>query len=189
YYMDSLPKRAGDTRLFVDKSMSTYGFVGSILRLFPNARFVQCVRHPMEAAWSMYSTLFQTGQLQFTTDFAGLAQKYEIYENFMTLWDRLYPDRILHLYYDELINDPEVEIRRILNHLGLEWDPACLDFHTTKNTVRTASITQVRQPLYKTASQKWRSYEAHLEPLQTLLAPFIDRYQRRCFARAKTDTA
>jgi hypothetical protein len=89
----------------------------------------------------------------------------------MAHWDSVLPGRVLRIDYEAVVENTEEEVRRVLNHCGLEFEPACLEFYKTERTVRTASSEQVRQPIYRNAVDHWRNYEAHLAPLKEFLGP------------------
>ena len=176
FYLESLPEAARTSPVVVDKSMSTPWVMASILAVFPDATFINCRRHPMETAWSMYSLYFGDKRVPFANSFAGIAARALAYERLVRYWQQREPGRILDVRYEDLVNEPKTVASGILNFIGLGWHPACAEFHSSPSIVRTASVTQVRQPIYKTASQKWRRYEQHLQQLQELLDPLIEDY-------------
>jgi hypothetical protein len=94
----------------------------------------------------------------------------------MDHWDRVLPGKVLHLQYEDLVRDPDTQIRRLLAHCGLEFEPGCLAFHETKRPVRTASAEQVRQPLYATGVGYWRNFESELQPLRQALGDALGRF-------------
>jgi hypothetical protein len=95
----------------------------------------------------------------------------------MDHWDEVLPGQVLHVGYEALVRDPETQIRRLLAHCGLGFESACLAFHETRRSVRTASAEQVRQPLYASGVGYWRHFEAQLEPLRQALGPALERFQ------------
>ena len=148
-----------------DKMPANFRFVGLIHLAFPNARIIHARRDPIDNCLSCYSILFADGQA-FTYDLNELGRLYKGYERVMMHWhDVLPPGVMIDVQYEELVENFESEARRILAHCGLEWSPACLEFHKTSRAVRTASATQVRQPLYATAVGRWRPYARMLQPL------------------------
>ena len=186
-YLASLPRAAQSAVKVLDKSMSTPQSIGTILTVFPNACFIHCSRHPMETAWSIYSLYFGEKRVPFSNSFEGIAAHFEAHEAIMRFWRERLPDQILAVRYEELVDQPRKVATKALNHIGLEWHPDCEEFHSHDRMVRTASLTQVRQPIYKTASQKWCHYEEHLKPLQILLTPFIERYEAGIIATAQSE--
>ena len=176
-YLSSYPAHAANAIRVVDKSMSTPEHIGTILKVFPNASFIHCQRHPMETGWSMYSMYFGDRRVPYSNSFEGIAARTRSTAKLMQFWRHELPDRILSVRYDDLVGDMRETTARALQHIGLDWHPACADFHQKTNMVRTASITQVRQPIYTTAKQKWRQYERHLKPLMSLLEAETTAYE------------
>jgi hypothetical protein len=95
----------------------------------------------------------------------------------MDHWDAVLPGKVLHVQYEQLVADPEVQIRRLLEHCALDFEPACLNFHETRRSVRTASAEQVRQPLYTSGVGYWRHFERELEPLREALGGSLERFR------------
>ncbi len=167
-----------DVRI-VDKSLSSYLFVGLVSMMFPQARFICCNRHPMAAGASMFAQMFEPGSVPFTTSLAGIARQQVLFDDIMEHWRRVLPGRILDVRYEALVDDPEANTRKILDHISLEWDAACLAFHESGNTVRSASAEQVRQPIYRSALKRWRPYDDCLKPLRDTLEARIAAYEHR----------
>ncbi|MGO9990389.1 MAG: sulfotransferase family protein, partial [Steroidobacteraceae bacterium] len=112
----------------------------------------------------------------FSYDLESLGRYYRCYLSLMDHWDTVLPGKVLHLGYEALVRDPEIHIRRLLMHCGLEFEPACLAFHETKRPVRTSSAEQVRQPLYASGVGYWRHFEVQLEPLRRALGDALERF-------------
>jgi tetratricopeptide (TPR) repeat protein len=156
-----------------DKMPSNFLFAGLIHLALPNAIIIHTVRDPVDTCISCFSKLFTESNFQ-TYDLAELGRYYRHYKALMSHWHRvLPPGRILEVSYEETVADVEGSARRILAHCGLPWDPRCLDFHRTKRVVRTASATQVRQPIYSSSIGRWRAYEPWLAPLLAELSPLL----------------
>jgi tetratricopeptide (TPR) repeat protein len=156
---------APDAPHIVDKMPLNFVFVGLIHLALPNARIVHIRRDPLDTCVSCYSLLF-TGSQPFAYDLGELGRYYRGYESVMEHWHKVLPPGVLmDVQYEDLVADLEGVSKGVLTHCGLEWEDACRDFHDTKRTVRTASLMQVREPLYKRAVGSWRRYEKHLEPL------------------------
>ena len=135
--------------------------MGLIHLALPEAKIIHSVRNPLDTCISCFSKLF-TDELDHTYDLGELGRYYKRYERLMAHWRRVLPDQsIFEVRYEELIRDFEGQARRIIAHCGLPWDPCCLAFHKTDRPVRTASATQVRQPIYTTAVGRWRVYEEY----------------------------
>ncbi|MGB7034966.1 MAG: sulfotransferase, partial [Xanthobacteraceae bacterium] len=129
------------------------------------AKIIHSVRNPVDTCISCFSKLFSAEQ-NHTYDLTELGRYYKRYERLMAHWHRVLPARrILDVRYENVVADLEGQARRIIAYCGLPWDERCLSFHQTERPVRTASATQVRQPIYSSAVGRWRVYEAQLEPL------------------------
>ena len=165
YLSDSLLLARSAARHVTDKMPSNFLFAGLIHLSLPNAPIIHTVRDPVDTCLSCFSKLF-TGEQNYTYDLAELGRYYRQYQSLMAHWKRVLPaGRILDVRYEELVDDVEGQARRIVAHCGLEWDPRCLSFQENERPVRTASATQVRQPVYKSSVGRWRPYRAFLAPL------------------------
>ncbi len=168
-YLALVHERAPDGERVTDKMPSNYLFAGLIHLTLPNVKIIHTVRNPVDACISCFSKLFTTGQ-NHTYDLGELGRYYKRYEHLMEHWRRvLPPSRILDVQYENVVADLETQARRILAYCELPWDDRCLSFHETDRPVRTASATQVRQPLYKSSVGRWHEYEEFLGPLLTAL--------------------
>lgn len=168
-YMERLEHRAGDARRVTDKLPHNFLYAGLIGFLMPSARIIHVRRDAMDTCFSIFANLF-TAHHGYAYDLAELGSYYRLYEALMDHWREIAPDRMFELDYESLVAEPEQTVRALLDYCGLEFDPACLEFHKTDRAVRTASAAQVRRPLYRDALQRWRHYEAHLQPLQEALS-------------------
>jgi tetratricopeptide (TPR) repeat protein len=160
---------------FIDKMPNNFSHVGLIHTMLPNAIIIDVRRHPMDSCFSTYKQYFAEGQ-SFSYDLEDLGRYYRCYLSLMDHWDAVLPGKVLHLRYEELVHDPETNIRRLLAHCGLDFEPACLAFHETKRLVRTASAEQVRQPLYTSGVGYWKHFEPQLEPLRRALGEALERF-------------
>jgi tetratricopeptide (TPR) repeat protein len=164
-YLARLSQRAPQATRITDKMTVNFLFAGLIHLALPNATIIHAVRDPVDTCVSCFSVHFTKGQFH-TYDLAELGRYYRHYQEVMAHWHNvLPPGRIMDVHYEELVGDLEGMARRILAHCGLGWNARCLDFHLTKRSVRTASATQVRQPIYRTSIGRWRRYEKFLGPL------------------------
>lgn len=147
----------------VDKMPANFLHAGLIHLMLPNARIIHSRRDPVDTCLSCYSKLF-SGDQAFTYDQAELGRFYRDYQTLMEHWRSVLPEtHFIEVDYENVIEDLEREARRMLEFLGLKWEPACLDFHQTKRQVRTSSVNQVRQPVYKTSAGRWRPHAANLK--------------------------
>jgi tetratricopeptide (TPR) repeat protein len=158
-----------DAAYVTDKMPSNYYFAGLIHLALPNAAIIHTIRDPVDTCLSCFSKLFSAEQ-NHTYDLAELGRYYKRYAQLMAHWRSVLPARrILDVRYEDVVADLEGEARRIVAHCGLPWDARCLSFHKTDRPVRTASASQVRQPIYNSAVGRWRVYEQHLGPLLAAL--------------------
>jgi tetratricopeptide (TPR) repeat protein len=169
-YLAGIQQLAPAASHVTDKLPTNFLFAGLIHLALPAATILHTVRDPVDTCISCFSKLFTEVNLQ-TYDLAELGRYYRHYKALMAHWHRvLPPGRILDVSYEETVADLEGAARRILAHCGLPWDPRCLDFHLTERVVRTASATQVRQPIYTSSIGRWRAYEPLLGPLLSELS-------------------
>jgi tetratricopeptide (TPR) repeat protein len=157
---------------FVDKRPANFAHLALIHLMLPNARIVDVRRHPAGCCWSMFTTYATKARLTLPE----LGRFYSDYVTLMAHFDAVLPGRVHRVIYEDLVADPEAEVRRLLDHLGLPFDPACLRFHETRRTVITPSSEQVRRPISGAAVDHWRRFEPWLGPLFDSLAPGFDAY-------------
>lgn len=170
-YCSQLRKIAGpdvDPARITDKMPHNFVHLGLIALLFPNAPIIHCRRDAMDNCLSIFFQNFG-GEHPYAYDLANLGHHHRQYERLMAHWHAVLPNRILDIQYEDTIADPEYWSRKLIDHVGLEWDDACLAPHKLERTVKTASHWQVRQPIYKTSVQRWRNYEQYLGPLKEAL--------------------
>lgn len=153
---------------FTDKMPNNFRHIGLIHLILPNARIIDARRDPMDCCFSGFKQLFAEGQ-EFTYGLEEVGRYYRGYERLMAHWDAVLPGKVLRVQYEDMIDDLEGQVRRILDHCGLAFEPSCLDFHKTRRSVRTASSEQVRQPIYRTGMAQWRPFEPWLDPLKRAL--------------------
>jgi len=175
YLDDTRAYRRGRPR-FIDKMPNNFRHVGLIHLMLPNATIIDIRREPMACCLSNFKQLFARGQ-EFCYGIEEIARYYRTYLELMRHWNKVLPGRVLRLGYEDLVEDLEASVRRILAHCGLQFDPACLDFHRSGRAVNTASSEQVRQPLFREGLTQWRHYEPWLGPLKEMLGDAIDRYR------------
>lgn len=152
-----------------DKMPGNFSLLGLIHVCLTGARIVHVRRDPRDTCFSCFATPFAEGN-EFSFRLADLGHYYRLYERFMDHWRQvLGPEKIIEISYEQLVEDPESEVRRLLAALELAWDPCCLDFHKSRRRVATASVFQVRQPMYATSIGRWHRFEDHLSPLLAAL--------------------
>jgi tetratricopeptide (TPR) repeat protein len=156
---------AGKSR-WVDKFTGNFAYAGLIRLILPEARIIHSRRDPVDACLSCYAAYFNSPALAFAYDMTELGRYCRDYLALMAHWRAVLPEtRFLEIDYEAVVDDLETEARRMIAFLGLPWDPACLDFHLTRRPVRTASVSQVRRPIYSSSVGRWRAHAAELAPL------------------------
>ncbi len=169
-YLAHLARHHPSAARIVDKLPFNFRLLGLVALLLPRARIIHCRRDPRDTAVSLFFLHFHR-PISFAYDLGDFAAYYRGYEALMAHWHRVLPMPILDVQYEELVAAPEPKIRQMLDFCGLEWDPRCLDFQSNERAVRTASLWQVRKPLYASSIGRWRRYEKQLAPLLNELAP------------------
>ncbi len=169
-YQKRLVALGGRATRVVNKSLENYKHLGLAAVLFPGTRIIHCRRHPLDTCLSCYMGGILPSRAPFVTDLRHLGLAYRQYERIMRHWQAVLDVPILEVVYEDLVNDPEGESRRMIDFLGLDWDERCLRYYESGRTVLTLSYAQVTKPIYKTAVARYRHYEQHLEPLKTALA-------------------
>ena len=157
---------------FIDKMPNNFRHTALINLILPNAKIIDARRHPMACCFSGFKQHFAEGQ-EFTYGLENVGTYYKDYVALMDHWDDVLPGKILRVQYEDVVADTEAQVSLILNYLGLPFEQACVDFHKTKRSVRTASSEQVRQPIFKSGVDQWRNFEPWLDPLKEALGPEI----------------
>jgi Tfp pilus assembly protein PilF len=171
-YLDRRPKpdAPGKDRV-TDKMLTNYYYIGLIHLALPNAKIVHTKRSAVDTCISCFSKSFKD-DMPYTYDLGELARYYRKYDELMRHWHAvLPPGTLIDMQYEDVVGDLEGQARRLLDHLGLEWHDSVLEFHKTERIVKTASVTQVRQPLYSSSVERWRNYGPDVQPLIQALGP------------------
>ncbi|WP_095200085.1 tetratricopeptide repeat-containing sulfotransferase family protein [Mesorhizobium carmichaelinearum] len=163
-YIARLRKIDAQASMVVNKMLGNYVHIGMIELCLPDAVVIDIRRDAVDTCLACYQRQFRTGH-EFTYDLAAMGAQYRRYVAIMDHWDRVLPGRVLRLSYEELVRDPEPQIRRLLDHCGLPWSDEVLRFHENARPVRTASLSQVRRPISTASVAKWKPYARHLGPL------------------------
>jgi tetratricopeptide (TPR) repeat protein len=175
YLQRTRVQRKTDRPFFIDKMPNNWMHVGFIQLILPNAKIIDTRRHPLACGFSNFKQLYAQGQ-EFSYDLSHFGRHYADYVRLMGHFDRVLPGRIHRLIHEKLVEDPEAEIRKLLDYVGVPFDEACLRFHETKRPVRTASAEQVRQPIRKDAVDDWRAFDAELGPMKEALGSALDHW-------------
>jgi tetratricopeptide (TPR) repeat protein len=162
---------------FIDKMPNNFWHIGLINLILPRSAIIDVRREPMACCFSNLKQLFGTANQEFTYGMDDVARHYRAYLDLMRHWDRVLPGRVLRVHYEEVVADIENNVRRMMEHIGLPFEPACLDFHETRRSVRTPSSEQVRQPLGREGLEQWRRYAPWLMPLCDTLGDALTGYR------------
>lgn len=166
HYLANARESNMDKKRILDKMPGNYIYLGYIHTLFPNAHIIHSRRHPLDSTLSCYFQRFTaTDPLDWSHNLTTLGKYYRLYSKMMAFWYQALPGKILDVHYENMVIDLESQARRIIDFVGLEWEDSCLEFHQSKRTVHTASLWQVRQPIYTSSLAKWKPYAKHLRPL------------------------
>jgi tetratricopeptide (TPR) repeat protein len=167
-FIDDTQMHRQGAPFFTDKMPNNFRHIGLIHLILPNAKIIDARRNPMDCCFSCFKQLFAQGQ-EFTYGLEDIGRYYADYVSLMAHWHEVLPGKILHVQHEDVLDDLEGQVRRMLDYLGLPFEPACLDFHNTERAVRTASSAQVRQPINRKGVDVWRPFEAYLAPLKDAL--------------------
>ncbi len=154
--------------LFIDKMPNNFIHIGLIRLILPNAKIIDARRSPMACCFSGFKQLFAEGQ-DFSYNLEDIGRYYQAYLKIMAHWDAVLPGHVLTVNHEDVVDDLEKQVRRMLDFVGLEFEQSCVDFHKTKRNIKTPSSEQVRQPIYKSATEQWRYFEPYLGPLKKVL--------------------
>jgi tetratricopeptide (TPR) repeat protein len=175
YLADTRVYRGGKP-LFIDKMPNNFRHLGLIHLILPNAKIIDARREPMACCFSNLKQLFASGQ-EFTYSIDDIARYYRTYLELMAHWNSVLPGRILRVEHEAVVDDLDGTVRRLLDFCGLPFEPACIDFHKTRRSVRTASSEQVRRPIFREGLDQWKHFEPWLEPLREALGDAVSRYR------------
>ncbi|MBF0357172.1 MAG: sulfotransferase [Magnetococcales bacterium] len=177
-YEGGLRVEAMDAEHVTDKMPHNFMNIGLIHLMFPNAVIIHCRREPVDTCLSIYMQIF-SGHHPYAYDLAELGAHYRLYDGVMRHWRQVLPNRLLEVQYEQMVAEPEAMARKIISGCGLSWEDACLDFHKSKRPVNTASLIQVRQPIYNSSVGRWKKYQQQLKPLLDALGPLAPELANR----------
>lgn len=175
-FMTETRVHRGTAPFFIDKMPNNFRHIGLIHLILPNAKIIDARRDPMSCCFSGFKQLFASGQ-EFTYGLHEIGTYYQDYIELMRHWDTVLPGKVLRVHYDDVVNDLEVEVRRILDYCELPFESSCVEFHRNPRAVRTPSSEQVRQPIYRQALEQWKYFEPWLSPLKEALGPALWSYR------------
>ncbi len=169
YYVSKIESRKINENIIIDKAPLNFKWIGFILAIFPNSKIIHCKRDPMAICWSNYKNSFSSKSIGFSYDLTDLAKFYNLYSDLMNFWKNLFDQNIYNISYEELVKNKDSEIKKIINFCDLDWDDNCLKPEDNKKSVSTASLSQVRSPIYKSSIKNWENYSNKLNKLKKIL--------------------
>jgi len=165
YYEDCINKFNFSESYIIDKAPLNFRFIGFIKKSFPNSYIIHCDRNPLDICWSNYKQYFSSKIMGFSYNLTNLGNFYNLYKEYMNFWKKLYDKKIYNLNYENFTNNFEEEAKKLLSFCELDWDPKCIEFYKNSKSVTTASLAQVRQPIYKSSISSWKNYTNYLGEL------------------------
>jgi hypothetical protein len=171
-YREFLQQRFAGAEFVTDKRPDNFHYVGLIKLLFPRAKIIHTVRHPLDNCWSIFC-LHLDPRVRYAQSLTSIAAHYRAYRQLFAHWKSLYSEDIFDLDYDRFVQAPRDVTQALLDFCGLEWHERCLATDRADGAVKTASVWQVREPVHARASGRWRNYAAELEPLRRDLAEYL----------------
>jgi tetratricopeptide (TPR) repeat protein len=176
FMADTRVYRKSRKPFFIDKMPNNFRYIGLIRLMLPNARIIDVRREPMACCFGNLKQLFSSGQ-EFSYSIDDIARYYRTYLELMRHWNAALPGYILKVHHEDVVDDLEGSVRRILDFCGLPFETACLEFHKTERSIRTASSEQVRQPIFRASLEQWRNFEPWLGPLREALGDALVAYR------------
>ncbi len=167
-YLDKVSLINDSKKCITDKAPLNFRWIGFINLIFPNSKIIHCKRNSLDNCWSIYKNNFDAG-LSFSFNLQDLGKFYNLYNDLISFWKTKYPKKIYDLQYENLINDQENQIKKILDFCELEWDPNCLKHYNNNRLIKTVSTVQARKPIYKTSIKLSDSYSKYLSELKNIL--------------------
>lgn len=175
-YMSDTRVYRANKAYFIDKMPNNFRHIGLIRLMLPNAKIIDVRREPMACCFSNLKQLFASGQ-EFTYSIEDIARYYTTYLGLMRHWDTVLPGRVLRVFYEDVVEDLEANVRRILEFCGLKFETACIEFYKRERSVATSSSEQVRQPIFREGLFQWRHYAPWLGRLEYHLGDALTRYR------------
>jgi tetratricopeptide (TPR) repeat protein len=174
-YIEETRTHRQEAPFFIDKMPNNFRHIGLIKRILPNAKIIDARRHPLSCTFSCFKQLFAEGQ-EFSYKLEDLGQYYRDYVGLMDFWHQCFPNEILHVQYEDVVDDLETQVHRILAYCNLPFEAECLNFWETERAVKTPSSEQVRQPIFKSGVENWQDFETHLDPLKQALGKTLHEF-------------
>ncbi len=168
-YLDKIKFFNYKENVLTDKAPLNFKWIGFIKILFPNAKIIHCDRDAMDTCFSIFKNYFQSYGLSFGYDIKKLGKFYNLYKDLINFWINKYPNQIYNLSYEKMISNQKQETEKLLSFCNLDWDENCLSPHKNRKTVATASLAQVRSPVYNSSIKKWKKFSDELSELKKII--------------------
>mgnify|MGYP001241106712 CR=1 FL=1 len=163
-YISKISLVDSSDKTFTDKAPLNFRYIGFIKNIFPNSKIINCSRDPIDICWSNYKNFF-SGTLRFSNNLDDIANFYNLYQEYLKFWKKFLAEDIYDLNYEKLVQEPEIEVKKLLNFCDLEWDENCLKHENNPKSIKTASLAQARKPIYKSAIKSSTPYKKFLNNL------------------------
>ena len=173
-YLNQLKNISADKQIITDKMPQNFLHIGLILKALPEAKIIHVTRDPAATCWSNFKHYFSAKGLGYSYDLHDTVAYFRMYQELMEFWEKQYGDKIYHIDYERLTIEQEIETKKLIKHLKLDWDDACLLPQENRRNVRTASRQQVKEKVYKGSSKAWRKYENFLNDYLRVHRPSKD---------------
>ena len=157
------------SKVFTDKSVQNFLWIGFIKIFFPNSKIIITERNSKDVCLSIFKINFKNGFMNFAYNERDIANFYNVYLELIEFWKKIFKEEIFKIKYENLIDDQETQIKNMIYYCDLEWDPSCLSHHQNKSAIKTASISQARKPIYKSSKNLNQNYAQHLGEMFALL--------------------
>jgi len=161
-YINSIKLISNNSEKTTDKMLPNFLYIGLIKLILPKAKIIHCLRNPKDNIFSIYKNYFPGNKITFSNDLSEIVHYYNLYYDLMKFWNKLLPNFIFNIKYENLINSTKIETKKLLTFCDLKWEEKCLSFHKNKRPIKTASDTQVRSKIYNKSINLWKKYEKHL---------------------------
>ena len=169
YYYFRLNNLNLNSEIITDKTVQNFIWIGFIRVLFPNSKIINCVRNSRDTCFSIFKNDFHDKFMNWSYKQDEIVNFYKCYNSLIKFWDQKFPGEIYHIKYEEILNNPENQIKKLINFCDLDWDDNCINFQNNKNPVKTASSLQVRKPLYNSSKNISENYANYLSNMFKLL--------------------
>lgn len=162
-YINNLKNKSNNSNRTTDKLPINFKWIGLIKLLVPNSKIIHCYRNPEDNCLSIFKNFFTSKELTFAYNLEEIIEFYNLYENLMIYWKKLLPKFIIDIKYENIVQNPEEQIKSLIDNCNLSWNDTCLKFYNNKRAISTASDAQARKKIYKTSINTWKKYEKHLK--------------------------